>query len=331
MIDLIPNENKIMTIQYLTSVNDTNKEKVLLLIEASLQAYNAFNDKHPIQFQKKCVTPPSKEYEIVDYWTGIDSLFNKDKTEEVYGVIFRTIQAPYKYIFAFRGTASLFDILDDLGSEFSHFVAYDKGVIIDKDVKVESGFFDIYTESNQQVQSMQTQLFGFMDKYQASDKPIDELLITGHSLGSSLCELFTLDVALSRPGINTSNINFACPRTGNKYFAGLYDSQLAQKSLQTKTLRVQNTYDKVPCVPLQEMGYIHTNFALLVAFYKDSWYGKADLLACHSALNYQAVLQCASNNTDGVCVNGDLPVPGNGDDYAVKSKKPDETSVCSLW
>lgn len=320
-----------MTIQYNTSINKTNKEKVLLLIEASLQAYNAFYDKDPAVYQKNCVTPPSKEYEFADYWTGIDSLFSHDKTEEVYGVIFRTYQAPYKYIFSFRGTASILDILDDLGVAHSHFIAYDTNVKTDSKVKVESGFFDVYTESNSVIQSMQTQLFQLIDKYQSSDKPIDELYITGHSLGSSLCQLFTLDVALSRPDINASNINFACPRTGNQHFVDLYDSQAAQQDPSTQTLRVQNTYDKVPCVPLQAMGYSHTNYALLNAFYKDTWDGELNLLSCHSALNYQAVLQCAANSPDGFCTNGHLLVPGNGKDYAVKSKKPDDTSVCSLW
>ena len=320
-----------MTIQYISSINQTNKDKVLLLIEASLQAYNAFDDKHPAVYHKNCVTPPSKDYKFVDYWTGIDSLFNDDKTEEVYGVIFRTINAPYKYIFAFRGTASLLDILDDLGVDHSRFIAYDTSVNVDRNVKVESGFFDIYTESNQMVQSMQAQLFQFIDKYQSSNKVIDELYITGHSLGSSLCQIFSLDVALSRPKIKASNINFACPRTGNQYFVDIYDAQPAQQNPFTQTLRVQNIYDKVPCVPLQVMQYGHTNYALLVAFYKDTWDGEANLLSCQSALNYQAVLKCAAVTSDGVCVNGNLAVSGNGKDYAVKSKKPDDTTVCSLW
>lgn len=320
-----------MTTQYITSINHTNKDKVLLLIEASLQAYNAFNHKHPSVYQKDCVTPPSKDYEFVDYWTGIDSLFTEDKTVEVYGVIFRTTKAPHKYIFAFRGTASILDILDDLGVDHSKFVAFDKTVEINKEVKVESGFNDIYTESHQSTQSMQTQLFEYIDKYQSSDKPIDELYITGHSLGSSLCQLFSLDVALSRPEIKASNINFACPRTGNQDFVDLYNAQPAQQNPLTQTLRIQNTYDKVPCVPLQAMDYSHTNYALLVAFYKDEWLGEANLLSCHSALNYQAVLKCAAESPDGVCTNHDLPVPGNGKHYAVKSLKPDAKTVCSLW
>ena len=48
---------------------------------------------------------------------------------------------------------------------------------------------------------MQQQLFTLLGEYEASDKPIAQLFITGHSLGSALSELFTLDLALSRPDL----------------------------------------------------------------------------------------------------------------------------------
>ncbi len=320
-----------MTINYSTNINDINKSKVLLLIEASLQAYNAFDKSQSTTCQKVKISPPSSDYEFVECWSGVDSLFHQDGTEEVYGVVFRSYQAPHSYIFAFRGTASILDMLDDLGVEHSHFAPYDKSITVDKQIKVEAGFFNVYTESLGNTQSMQTQLFHLLDKYTTSEKPIDELMITGHSLGSSLCELFTLDIALSRPNIKASTINYACPRTGNKEYVEFYDAQLAQQDPGTKTLRVQNTYDKVPCVPLQDMGYKHTSYAFLVAFYKGLWLGEANLLSCHSALNYQAVLKCAAENGEGVCIIDGLPVPGNGKDYKVKSIKPDTTDVCSFW
>jgi hypothetical protein len=320
-----------MNIEYINNINKTDTQKVLLLIEASLQAYNSFNKKQPTTCQKDSICPPSNDYKFIECWSGIDSLFNHDKTPEIYGVVFRSHAAPYKYIFAFRGTASIFDIIDDLGVEPATFKAYDKNIIIPKDVEVESGFFDIYTEYSKDTQAMQKQLFALIDKYQSSDAPIDELYITGHSLGSSISEIFTLDVALSRPEIKASNINFACPRTGNKQFVQFYDSQKAQKNKQTQTLRVQNTYDKVPCVPMENLGYQHTNYALLIAFYRDDLVGPLDLLAAHSALNYQAVLKCAASGNDGHCDNHKLKVPGNGKHYYVTSKLADKKTVCSYW
>jgi hypothetical protein len=318
-----------MSIKYITSINDTDKDKVLLLIKASLQAYNVFDKDNPTLCQLSKIKPLSDAYKCVECWTGIDSIFNDDKTEEIYGIVFRTIAAPYTYIFAFRGTASIMDIIDDLGVDHSHFTAFDESVKVPSGVKVESGFFDVYTQSEKFSSSMQDQLFALIDKYQSSDKKIAELFITGHSLGSSICELFTLDVALSRPDIVASNINFACPRVGNQDFVDFYDAQKPQQNIKTQTLRVQNTYDKVPCVPLEKMGYEHTNYAYLITFYKDTWDGKVLFADSHSAYNYQAVLECAAKQTSGVCVDGSLNVPKNG--YAVKSGKPDTNTVCDLF
>jgi hypothetical protein len=186
---------------------------------------------------------------------------------ECYGVVFRSQTAPYTYIFAFRGTSSTLDILDDLGVESKFFTPHDTPVMpVPGDVEVESGFFDVYCESDGDTPSMQQQMFGLIDTFNASDKPIGQLYITGHSLGSAVCELFTLDVALSRPEVNASNYNYACPRVGNREFVSFYEKQAAQLDPQTRTLRIQNTYDKVPCVPLEDMGYDHLSYALFSRF-----------------------------------------------------------------
>jgi hypothetical protein len=320
-----------MAIEYITDINDINKTKVLLLIEASLQAYNAFSKKTPAQCQVQNITPPIG-YDFVDSWTGIDAIFSHDKTVECYGVIFRSQSAPYTYIFAFRGTSSLLDIIDDLGFETTAFSPHDSSnTSVPSTVSVESGFFNVYSESSSDTPAMQKQLFSLIDRYNASDKPIDQLFITGHSLGAAISELFTLDVALSRPEVSASNFNYACPRVGNKAFVKFYQQQAAQQNIETRTLRIQNTYDKVPCGPLESMGYQHLSYAYLIAFYEQSRSGieEMNLLARHSSLNYQAVLTCAVTSRYGVCITDKLEVPGNG--YAVTSEQPDQSTICSFW
>ena len=338
--------------QYTRSLNKINKEKALLLIDASVQAYAAFSDKEPAQCQTAKIISPAG-YDFVDHWTGVDSIFGKDrpheegsdfidswtgiesmlgkdKTVECYGVIFRSQTAPYTYIFAFRGTDSLLDALDDLGAESKPFTPHaGSKVTIPKAVAVESGFYDVYSENDEQSKtaSMQNQLFKLIDAYQASDKPIHELYITGHSLGSALCELFTLDVALCRPKLIASNYNYACPRVGNKAFVSLYDQQPQQQHAATRTLRFQNTYDKVPCVPFKERGYQHLPNAFLVAFYKEGGrVEKDDILARHSSANYQAVLHAAAQSKNGMCRVKKLEVPANN--YAVTSTEPDQKKIC---
>ena len=69
------------------------------------------------------------------------------------------------------------------------------------DVRVEAGFWDVYTTGDGATPSMQRQVSALLDRYAASDHPIFELWITGHSLGAALSTLFALDVALCRPAI----------------------------------------------------------------------------------------------------------------------------------
>lgn len=317
-----------MTIQYLKNIHEVDTAKVLLTINVSLQAYAAFDRHQPAVCQKEKITVP-EGYEFLDSWTGVDAIFGKDRTVECYGVVFRSLEAPYTYLFGFRGTADFLDALDDIGVESQPFSPFDSLAQVPSGVRVESGFSDVYRDSTQGTPSMQNQLFALIDTYSHSDKPISQLLITGHSLGAALSTLFTLDLALSRPEVAATNINFASPRTGNADFVQFYESQPAQQSTATRTLRVQNTHDKVPCVPPEDLGYAHLTSAFLVAFAKDSFVGDLDLAACHSSLNYQAVLQCASTQADGICIEKKLPVPQNG--YAITSKEPQVSEICSLW
>jgi triacylglycerol lipase len=309
---------------YVTDIHQVNSKKLNVLMEASLQAYNAFSDKQPAVCQSAAIQPPAG-YDCLTCWSGIDSLFTHDKTEEIFGVVFRSQQAPYTYIFAFRGTASILDALDDLGAEHRSFKPYDSRVPVTSEVKAEAGFYDIYTESTATVKPMQQQLFELLDGYQQSDKPIAELWITGHSLGSSLCTLFSLDVGLSRPDIRATNMNFACPRTGNQAFVDLFENTLKPHN----TLRVQNTYDAVPCVPFEDMGYAHTPWALLLAFYEEGVLDHDNLLARHSALNYQTVINCAEQSPDGVCLSSHLTDPNNGD--VLISEQPTSRNLCDFW
>lgn len=308
----------------ITSINDTNRDLVLLLINASCQAYNAFNSEEPQKCQVQNIIAP-KGFVLIDSWTGVDSIYNHLKSNECYGIVFRSLSAPYAYIFAFRGTDSFIDGLDDLGAQHHSFKPYDTNVAVEPSVKVESGFYDIYNADSENYSSMRDQLFSLVDKYATSDNPLERLYITGHSLGSALSELFTLDVAISRPLLSAVNINFACPCVGNEQFIKLYNAQSAQKNINSRTLRVVNYYDAVPRVPFENMGYEHLQSEYIIAFYRDAplipSIGKGDVLANHSSYNYLAVLECAAKNQKGICVNDNLYVKSN--DYSIISANPE--------
>jgi hypothetical protein len=116
-----------------------------LLIDASIQAYRAFGAT------PDPVAPAG--YEVVDTWRGVDALFGKDRHVESYGVVFRSVEKPNRYVFAFRGTASFEDGLDDLGARDHPFAPAGPKVPtvpanvphVPAEVRVEAGFWDVYT------------------------------------------------------------------------------------------------------------------------------------------------------------------------------------------
>ena len=76
-----------------------------LLIDASIQSYYAFDQHDPAHCNPDLVTPPPG-YDLVDCWTGIDTVFGTYNQVECFGVVFRSQSAPYTYIFSFRTTYS---------------------------------------------------------------------------------------------------------------------------------------------------------------------------------------------------------------------------------
>ena len=303
-------------------------DRVCLLIDASIQAYRAFSSAP--------VLPPAPDgYEFVTTWQGVDALFGKDRHVETYGIVFRSLEKPNRYVFAFRGTASPEDLGLDLGYRGHAFVPVGPSVPgpggtgpdVPAEVCVEAGFWDAYTTDDGATPSMQSQVFALLDRYAASDRPVHELWMTGHSLGAALSTLFALDVALCRPEITASHVNFASPRVGNKAFVEFYQQQAAQQDAATRTLRVQNVLDGVPDSPLESMGYQHVSDVTLIEFHKHETLplDLAFVVHRHAAASYQAVLQCAASRPGGVCVNAKLAVPGES--YAVTSKAVEPGTV----
>ena len=314
-------------ITYLTT-SEIDRDQALLLVDASIQAYNALNKDNPTECDSVNVKHP-KGYELVGSWTGVDAVFNELKKIECYGVVFRSKNAPYSYIFAFRGTDGTEDLCDDFGFDHTPFTAYKNDVVVPSDVAVESGFYHIYSDSDSDsnTASMQDQVFALIDQYQASEKPIDQLYITGHSLGCTLSTLFTLDLALSRPEIKAANYNYASPRVGNQAFVTFYEQQPPQQDPETRTVRIQNVYDKVPCTPLEDQGYRHLPYAYLIAFYRDDLTGKFDIVDNHSVQNYKTVLGCAFNSTTGFCEQVFEYDRGK----KMKSVQPDSAAIGKYW
>ena len=329
---IVTNITSDFTDNAITYLNNGNidRTQALLLVESSLQAYNVMDEEDTSICHLENVTAPL-DYEVVDCWTGVDQVFNDFEQIESYGVVFRTHQSPYKYIFAFRGTHTLQDLLEDFSFNLTNFTPYSAKTPIPPQVQVESGFYGIYTDidPDRTINSMQQQLFALINKYQTSTKPIDQLYITGHSLGAAISQLFTLDLVLSMPQIKVSNYNYASPRVGNNDFVDFYEEQITRNTSHTPTIRIQNVRDQVPCMPLVEEGYQHLSYAYLVDFYKEDWLDLDFIVENHSILNYKKVLDYYLNSDKYRSLDDLNNVLGSHD--IIKIHKPNPQLVCNLW
>jgi triacylglycerol lipase len=298
-----------------------------LLIDASLCAYDVYDSANP-GVCRTAVTPPPG-YSVAGTFTGVDSvLFGWEDDLECYGVVFASDgDAGRSCIFSFRGTDTKVDALLELGDATATTPFVPFGGARRGDASVVESFWSIYSTPKGTTPSMQSQVFALLEKLQ----PIDRIYVTGHSLGAALAVLFTLDLALSSYGSTPYlNRNYACPRVGDSGFVALYEAQPAEKDPSRRTVRVQNTYDLVPCVPPEAAGFAHVGDALLVAFYDKNWSWLHPLEAkyeAHSALNHQAVLDCALA-AGGVCESSDLYVPATKKHLV--SKTPDPSTVCRV-
>lgn len=111
-------------------------------------------------------------------------------------------------------------------------------------IEIHRGFYNIYL-------SIRDQLVNNIDRIQ-QQKDVDQLILTGHSLGGALSTTAAFDLGKNSP--KPSNWTFASPRLGNLDFANKYDS------LKINTIRVFNTSDIVPDLPppvLSDFVYEH--------------------------------------------------------------------------
>ncbi len=253
--------------------------RTLTLVCASIQTYSAYNAgavfaSDPLEY---ITAPPGTRY--VDYWDGQD-VFDGNPIHELvlFGLIFEYTDDPGRFIFAFRGTKGIAEWIDDLKVAHASFKPETSAPQppVPANACVEDGFDEIY-------RSMQATLFAKLGALQPK-----QLEITGHSLGSALATLFTLDVVLSRPDQQYVSENFASPRVGDAHWAAYYDSLTTGKG--QPTTRVVNTKDLVPKVPPRVLGYKHIGQALDICFEKPTGI-LPDFGLRHSADNYQLVLQ----------------------------------------
>ena len=271
------------------------------LICASIQTYNAdqagaaFPGDDPLA---SIGNPTGLTY--VDYFEGQDVLSGRGAATLVqFGLVFSVVGQPGTFVFAFRGTEGIAEWIDDAKVCSTTFQPLHPSLQhpLPADARVEDGFWEIY-------RSMQKSVFDKLEQH-----GVKKLVITGHSLGSALSELFTLDVALSSQ-IPFTTCHFAGPRVGNHAWAAFYDD--VTKSLGGLTTRIVNTKDLVPKVP-ELLAYAHVGVAFEICFDSDDFRILPDYGLRHSANNYARALA----HTFGTSV-----------DCQLEKGKPDDLKFC---
>jgi triacylglycerol lipase len=277
-----------------------------LLGDASLAAYTDYANSHNPNY-----TPPPLQYggtsfNFLQRFTGFDDVVWGDGEEERYGLIYQWSARSDIYLFAFRGTSSVYDMVLDLESgETTTFRPYSNANNFPSNISVGDGFYKIYaTKSHTMPASMQTQLFAAIKNLPT---PANEIVVTGHSLGCTMASLFTLDIAVSLPNIAIANINFASPRVGTANWQNVYNETY---NLQNKTIRIRNSYDLVPKLPPKKWPFDFKDIGEVfpVSFGLKNYHidFPAIILAWHALENYRYVVNRATRNSPQIWM-GEFP------------------------
>ena len=271
-------------------------ELAKLTTDAAAEAYTDFSNSDKPEYTPPPLSYGDTSFNYIERFTGFDDVAWGKGKEERYGLIYQWSSAPDVYLFAFRGTASSYDMVLDLESGLTEtFKPYENSGDFPSDVHVGEGFYKIYSTKNDDMSlAMQGQLFQMIKKLPIKPK---QIIVTGHSLGCTLATLFALDVAVSLPEIELLNINYASPTVGKSKWFDLYNETYG---LYNKTICVRNSYDLVPKVPPEEwpFDFKHIGMTFPVSFtVKHFHFDFADIvLSWHSLENYQFVVGKATAN-----------------------------------
>ena len=153
---------------------------------------------------------------------------------------------------SWRGTSSVEEWVED--AKFEQV----KCSYLPGNCKVELGFHELYTTGKKQ-SSPQSAILNFL-----KDKQIKgTLYVTGHSLGSALSVLNTLDIATNTNHRNPVFYSFAGPRVGSPEYVSIYNNAISN------SWRVVDLNDEVPKLPPEDIfgnNYKHVDKEFDITF-----------------------------------------------------------------
>lgn len=135
---------------------------------------------------------------------------------------------------SFRGSSNVQNWIDNI--QIEHHCIDDINNIC-----VETGFYKLYEDL---YPFISTEIDKLSQKYKTN-----ELLLTGHSMGSSIASLFAYN--FSKSSYNTTIVTFGSPRVGNYEFVQDFYSK------NITSFRITHYHDIVPHLPQYRLNYHH--------------------------------------------------------------------------
>lgn len=205
------------------------------LMQLSIYAYDQYNDFK----NNKVWSIPDSSYSVVKtlYSTSekdtppigfIATKLNKDNVKVIY--------------VSWRGTRGFAEWMNDADFTQTEFLS-------NNGPKVEKGFYDIYTITNNSSNPSPRQIV--IDYLNEIWDASTIVYITGHSLGAALAVLNTYDIVINTKFKEVKTYNYAGPRAGSPAFADVFNTNV------NLSWRVVNIHDTVPTLPPKSLNYQH--------------------------------------------------------------------------
>lgn len=273
------------------------KDYIVRLGDVVNAAYGVFDQ----QTKDRCFkpNPPFPEkfpigFKPILNLQGVDNL--KHPFKEFYGHVSWQLPAKKTLVISIRGTSDIQEWIDDAKYTL---VPYSPD---SADGKVEQGFSEIFrsmtVSAPVQKKCSETEAaevkFESLGNYLAGLSSVDEIVVVGHSLGSSIAALVAFQAKQLLSKAEVKLLTFASPLTGDAQFVGTYQSQIID------SVRVVNRPDIVPRVPPPFMGYRHTWHQLQIDSYPMHEV-KRSVVCYHSLDTYLYVLRGAQGELAAGC------------------------------
>ena len=235
-------------------------------------------------------------WDVKAYIVGDDAVIRDDKTlgggdQVYYGFVAQNTQDRSQFLAVVRGTHGIIEWIED-----AEFVPIPHPNLKNGET-VEQGFWGIYSSM-----SLVDPTGAVIEDRAATGIPqvVGEgnLMVIGHSLGSTLATYLSLDLAMGPIGPKVSACMFASPQTGDALFARTYDTTLTD-------YRVFNyVLDVVPRVPMG-LGYVTLPKATVLRPATAEASIRVDVLCNHHVICYSAMLDFEASQVTGVVKTDD--------------------------